>query len=871
MTLANTTSKIRVYINGEDYSNFLIEGSISDDSAYSTNIITSTGSIVLGGDTTILDYNKTLFPLGSRVNIYATLDNGKAAKLPRGQLYVLGSSIDINSRQTTLELGCTLAYLSSRESSYTSEVKTLIQSFISSSVLDSFIIDDYNLSTLQTLLEINGKVIFQDPYGHIQSLSQFGNDGLGSDLKKAKLTSFDNETAVAIDSIGGAIEDLPSAVIVTADVEIPSSADADVEEEEETDSPNPPPFITSQLLRLTTVPDARKGGFNGFFTIRNEPSLGEAATELVAGCGTITQPLPEAPSRYGYTAIASCSKTENTAKETVTQGRYINYGGPGNQVDFEYDFEYCSAATYASGTINNIMDRYVDGVNVEIEKSNALLSKANQAYALRDDYASREVTPIYTYGFGGRLDDTLRYSEEDQETMAAIEYYGCAADQYFEAAEDILEGAELIAKEATSFADSFTGIYGYSRMQQVFYFYGDGDQVIEKVQFNYIHKATTNSIQKIASSIPVNFRNSSSLVQIKFKVANGLDFSDFYNPEGLIDKIPRFIPSFYFVARHDDPIAGNPLETSDNIKFRTPESSFNLVLASKTVTRYKYGSIYNTERESFFDFQDPSNSYSRVNYSSASGPEEPDRIEYQRDGNGCLVLNDDSSNTENKELVYKANISIRNKIGTASVPVSWLGRPGRQPKEVQLPLSFAPISKKICNGTKFVPDVAKKLNGYNGILSRYARNLAKKITADNLGYRITEKGTRAEIFEYYPFYPISLNISSLGKKYKLRAASSNWVFDSDNILCSFDCFNVGEIEGLDPTVEVTPSNYVGFARTESTVVVNTAYFNLPATASSIQITSLPSNGTLNLNGSAVSVGDTITITQINAGNVSFTP
>ena len=189
MTLANTTSKIRLFINGKDYSNFLIEGSTSDDSAYSTNIITTKGSIVLGGDTTILDYNKTLFPLGSRVNVYATLDNGRAAKLPRGQLYVLNSSIDINSRQTTLEVGCSLAYLVSRESSYVPEIRTLITSFVSSTVKESFIIDDYNLSTLQTLLEIDGRVIFQDSWGHIQFVRLFGNDGLGSNFNFAKLTS----------------------------------------------------------------------------------------------------------------------------------------------------------------------------------------------------------------------------------------------------------------------------------------------------------------------------------------------------------------------------------------------------------------------------------------------------------------------------------------------------------------------------------------------------------------------------------------------------------------------------------------------------------------------------------------------------------
>jgi hypothetical protein len=849
MTLANTTSKIRVYINGTDYSNFLIEGAISDDSAYSTNIITAKGSIVLGGDTTILDYNKTLFPLGSKVNIYATLDNGKAAKLARGQLYVLNSSIDINSRQTTLEVGCSLAYLVSREGSYTSKIKTLITSFISYDVKGSFIIDDYNLSTLQTLLEIEGKVIFQDPYGHIQSLNQFGNDGLGSNLQSAKLTSFDKETAIAVDSIGGAIEDLPSAVVATAEAEVPKS-----EEDDENQDINPPPFITSTLERTIQVPDALKGGSNGFFTITNDPTSGAAGTEAVAGCGSISEPVENEPSTYAYTAIASCSTTEYEALETVTNGRYVSYEGPGNQVDFEYDFEYCSAATYAKGIISRVVDVFVNGANNEIEKSNSLLSKANQAYTLKDDYASRPGAITYYYR-NSVLVNTV-YSEEATRNKEAVEYYGCAADQYYEAAVNILEGADFLAREATKFTDKFTGNYGYSRMQQVFYTYGDGNQVTSKTTLNYVHLAQSKVAENAAGGVGVNLVQSPFLDKMRYFIARGVNFFSF-----------RGVGKSF-----DDTVAGSPLMTShDELKVRNPTVNFNLFLASKTVNTYEYGSVYNTERETFTDFQDPSNSYFRINYSSASGPEEPDRIEYQRDGNGCLYANDSSSDTENVEIEQTVKIDITNKLGTSSVPVSWLGTPGPQIKEVQLPLSFAPIRTKICNGVKFVPDTSLTLNLYYKILSLYANNLAKKITADNFGYRITERGTRAEVFEYYPFYPISLNISSLGKKYKLRAASSNWVFDSDNVLCSFDCFNVGSIETASGVTEPSPFSYTTFKKVETTAPVTTNDLNAPETTNSIQITAIPTGGQLLLNSVAVVVGDAITIADINSGNLTFVP
>ncbi len=850
MTLANTTSKIRLYINGTDYSNSLIEGSTSDDSAYSTNIITTKGSIVLGGDTSVLDYNKTLFPLGSRVNVYATLDNSRVAKLPRGQLYVLNSSIDVNARQTILEVGCSLAYLVSREGSYTSKIKTLITSFISSEVKGSFIIDDYNLSTLQSLLEIEGKVIFQDPYGHIQSLNQFGNDGLGSNLSNAKLTSFDKETAIAIDSIGGAIEDLPSAILAKTNVEVPSS------EEDENGSVNPPPFVTSRVERTISIPSAEKTHtYNGSFTVRNDPSSAEGGTEAVAGCGTINEPVAGEPSPYAYTAIGSSGATQYDALEKVTNGRYISYEGPGNQVDFEYDFEYCSAATYAGSVIRSVIDVYVNGVNTEVERSNAMLSKANQAYTLRDDYASRPGNPVYTYSNGVVVNTT--YTAEGTLNKEAVEYYGCAADQYLEAGKNILERAEnALANKVGFFADQYTGIYGYSRMQQVFYSYGEGDEVIQKTQLNYIHTASSARAQKAASRVRVFHTGNARLDRMRYQIAEGVDFSSF-------NVFNKFFNSV---------VSGDPLLTGhDESLLRNPTRSFNLVLASKTVTTYKYGSVYNTETELFTDFEDPKNSYHRVNYSSASGPEEPDRIEYQRDGNGCLYANDDSSDTENEEIESIVSINIANKLGTSSVPISWLGTPGAQVKEVQLPLDFAPIKTKICDGVRFIPDTSAKLNIYSQILSRYANNLAKKITADNFGYRITERGTRAELFEYYPFYPISLDISSLGKKYKLRVASSNWVFDSDNVLCSFDCFNVGSVSTSSSGPRTTPSVYVRLIKVEATTTLTNSYFNLPQTAASITIKDLPAGGALNLNGSPVTTGTVITLDQINAGNVTFVP
>ena len=199
-----------------------------------------------------------------------------------------------------------------------------------------------------------------------------------------------------------------------------------------------------------------------------------------------------------------------------------------------------------------------------------------------------------------------------------------------------------------------------------------------------------------------------------------------------------------------------------------------------------------------------------------------------------------------------------------------MGVPKATTKTVSFPLEFAPIAPKNCNGTIINFDYATKLSYYKRLVAKYAQNLAKKIASDNFGFRISEHGNRAEVFEYYPFYPISLNLQSLEKGYKLRAASSNWVFDSNNVLCSFDCFNVGEIERIAGFIE-SPSTYSAFIKTEATTTLTNAYFNLPETANQIKIKALPTGGTLEVNGTAVSAEDLILVSDITGSNVTFTP
>ena len=839
--MINASSKIRLYINNQEYTDYLIEGSLSDDSAYTSNIITTKGTIVLGGDTSILDFKKTLFPIGSKVTIYATLANGELAKLPRGHVYVLNSSINVNERLTTLEVGCSLAFLTSREAHYEDEIKTLIEDSFDSNFKSSFVIDEYNLSTLDSLLKTAGKCIFQDKHGYVQDMNQFGNDGLGSNFTGAKLVSFDKETAINIETLGGAIEELPSAVFVEVDIDVPDTDDDDNDGEDG----KPEPYITSELIRTIDYTDADRTKFD----IINDTSGNQATTEAVPNCGSIEDPGTPTTPEFAYTVIGSALIVQKTKKENVTSGSYTRYGGPGNQVDWEYNFEYCSALTYAGDIISTVVNKYTEIANAEAEKAKGLLSKVNQYFATAKDLNERDLTD--------------KSQAEIDRIKNAYKYYTCLGEQLYKAARDIAGdvagdfAANGMSKKATNFVDEYSSIYGMSNLNSTYYTYGEGDVLVKKVELSYIHIAGSKLAQENTANLQASFHGNANLSGYRYQIVNDINFAGYKTYRGGRSSFDATVDGSDKPTAHDDDI------------FSNPESHHNQFLKSKTTTTYEYGTNYTTEVVLYEDFENPDNNYKRINYSSSGSKnaEESDRIEIERDANGCIYVNG-RSDTEPVNL--SSTVTISDDGGTVSA--GWLGVPSSTTKTISIPATFAPVAKRNCNGIIYFPNLTTTLAKYQSIIENYARNEAKRIAGDNFGYRITETGTRAEIFGYYPYYPISLMLTSVGKQYKLRTAASNWVFDSSNVICSFDAFNVGEPSDIENSITPSTSDFTDTENigTSTTQVLDNTFFNLPQNAASIIITALPAGAIFENNGVALSVGDTITVADINAGNITAT-
>ena len=871
--MQNATSGITLYINGEDYSQYLIEGQLSDDSAYSTNIITTNGTIKLAGGTEVLDFNKTTFPIGSKVTIYAKLSNGKNGKLPRNTLLVLGSTIDMEEPSITLEVGCSLSFMKAREASYESEIQDLVTTFIPTDIKESFVVEEFTLSVLDSLLAVAGLVIFQNKDGSIQKANKFGGS-VYSSADSAKLVSFDKFTSIDIQSIGDAIEDLPSKVIAKANVEIPADVETE-DDDDETEDGKPPPFGLTIVQRTILVPtvniiSSQEVINKERFFVENLPESPEAAFELVPGCGSVSDPESGEPNPYGYTCIGEAELVEKEMQETVYRGTFTSYEGPGNQVDYEYDFEYCSAATYANGVMNALANAVVNGINGEAERSRAYCSKVNQSYTQRDDFAERPQTLNYYYNVDPDGNSTLTHTELSEQTLLnqnAQKYYACVGEQYLKAAKGVADGAEAMTKRygAVGQLDEFLKKEGYSNFNVTYYEYGPGDELVRKITRNFLHHAAADAVVTATETMKPDY----ALLQgrLNYEYATGdLD----------VDK--PFRNRTFGYQTFSQITAGSTLVSSHNEdKYKYPSvncagggSCMNVFLAQETVATYTYYSLYVKEVISVTDFQNPINNYVQTNYSStgSKNPAEPDRIEIQRDADGNIY----STNVETKTQELAGISSIDIKGDSVQLSSSWLGTPVPQPKEISLPLEFGPLVQKYnSQGDPINYNYTYELQKYQQILQDYAQNEALKIAADNTGFRITEIGTRAELFGYYPYYPIALNVSSLGKRYGLKAATSSWVFNKDNVLCSIDCFRTSEIVSSIDQDEISPYIYTSFIKTETAVVLDLAFFNLPATTASIEIVSLPQTGTLTVGGNAVSVGDNITVAQITANQVVYTP
>ena len=170
--LVQKTRAASLTIGGQDYTASLVELQVSDVSAFKNGLITTSGTLVLGqrpGQSDIQDYDRNIFKRGTLITLDVTEPGAAAYRHPRGHLYVLTVSYDVEAEQLIIDVGCrlALAYLIDDASTVLPLVPIPLDPA------------QQTIQNCSASFASAGMVLYQDNQGNLQSRKFFGTDGWG--------------------------------------------------------------------------------------------------------------------------------------------------------------------------------------------------------------------------------------------------------------------------------------------------------------------------------------------------------------------------------------------------------------------------------------------------------------------------------------------------------------------------------------------------------------------------------------------------------------------------------------------------------------------------------------------------------------------
>jgi hypothetical protein len=193
--LANQTRASSLIIGGVDYTSSLIEWKVSDQSAFKNGALQTTGSLELGtyaGGPLIEDYDRNNFRRGAVVTLDVTEPGGSPYRHPRGYLYVISSSYDVEGEVLSVELGCRLALMS-----LTEQIDDLVA--LSPIPLD---IAQTTYQNCSAAFASKGQYVYQDNTGALQVGTFFDGDSYAG-VATGEWVSFLGVTAISAKPLAG--------------------------------------------------------------------------------------------------------------------------------------------------------------------------------------------------------------------------------------------------------------------------------------------------------------------------------------------------------------------------------------------------------------------------------------------------------------------------------------------------------------------------------------------------------------------------------------------------------------------------------------------------------------------------------------------
>lgn len=863
MAFVNTSRKVGLRIGGRNYSNNLINGSISDDSTLNTAIIKASGSIVLGGAHAgnHVDLFGSRISVGSPVEIVMSVPgaNSYGVLHPRGRLYVISTSTDIQQQTTNVEVGCALQLISSYEQLYAGLIFDLFN--LVGDDLKYFVVSDYSLNTLDSILQTLGKAIFQANGGGIQIIdTPVGGGGYGG------FTSIDQETAIEMSTFSDvSASDDPLSLSITLNFDIPKSPkeeepevldNQEEEEEEEPEDPNEKDEVISDISYVKTKRYKLKPFEECLKVYRGKKIIIEFEDEKsLRSCGAYLNPKyavaeeeieqwisdPTACKQpissdgfikesrpYSYAVRGSLELEEEYFSDYVEKFSVTSNGGPGYQTDLEWTWENQSVWMYGEP----ILSQWFDFMRQEFEnaaaEANSWMEQANQYFELRDEN---------NYFI---LNEAERTCLVENSTLTEIinmkrnfAFYDCAGVNALLNADEYISYSKKVYEEVVDRFNSITNRRSNTNFSLRKTFFGEGGEVTKRISRQIVHRASSHlarnyldKFAKVFDQQEENFEDrvidrttqESTVGRYEFEPKFGDPEINLYNTIDIppvtkklisqgsdLERVRLFYSNINGIRFDAEPLSnGNVVgllvattQTVEEYEYLTKNGT---PLIKETTTTIDYGNTLNNSRS-----VKVSTDYSSAAESEAINTNAAEaQVEAEEEEIDLLNQNPCGLETEAREIIYRVE-RARPFIGPQGPLQDALSL---YDEPISLPAQLRPLTPQRLNvGQVLTPDdcntlssdviqeAAERLGKYEQIINKYLVFEMMKRLGDNRGFRVTES-MRPELYNYHPYMNISMISRTNGFIANGMVGSANWVFDQSNALASFDCYVFGYNSGI---------------------------------------------------------------------------
>lgn len=332
--LVQATRAAQLLIGGQDYTSSLIEFQVSDSGAFKKGLMTTTGTLVLGqrpGGPEIEDYDRNLFKRGVVVTLDMTEPGGSVYRHPRGYLFVISTSYNVEAEQLEVEIGCrlSLAYLTDNARGILPLVPIPLDPA------------QQTVENCSASFASAGMVLYQSNQGPLVSRKFFSNDS-SAGVEAGEWVSVLGQTALSVSPLatGGAIPDK-----VKLSYQVPQSLIAgDNLGAVDTTTETSQYFVNYPATIWKRNPDPTPTG-ERLVPEGSQVAPFQWTPPSTSDCGNTplpptTIPSPPGQIRYRTEYYYLCSDTWTTdrANEYLPATRVsvseTTYGGPGGQVSY---------------------------------------------------------------------------------------------------------------------------------------------------------------------------------------------------------------------------------------------------------------------------------------------------------------------------------------------------------------------------------------------------------------------------------------------------------------------------------------------------------------------------------------------------------